>query len=242
MTTRKNQNSILVLATLGVYLGLVLVGATPQVLAQAAMTKQFNVKDDLDKKPDPTNKDLDDAIEEYSKRIEDFVKNLKKLHSINEFNVERQSFNSERSTFDPCPETGTLHSFGKTGHIDRWLVPTITEANFISEHFTWLADCLPSDVFPSRTHARSSGIKLKYDRAELLHELSITLSSEERANALQAGLLSSFDEFKVDEDVGYELNKVLLKHTSLTFSGDQVFIITRLPRAGLDSLLAANAK
>jgi hypothetical protein len=55
---RKNHNSVLVLATLGVYLGLVLVGATPQVLAQAAMTRQFDVKDeievkdDLDKKPD----------------------------------------------------------------------------------------------------------------------------------------------------------------------------------------------
>lgn len=40
------------------YLGLVLAGATPQVLAQAAMSRQFDVKDevevkdDLDKKPD----------------------------------------------------------------------------------------------------------------------------------------------------------------------------------------------
>jgi len=58
VTQRRNQNSILVLATLGVYLGLVLAGATPQVLAQAAMTKQFSVKDengqgnDLDKDPE----------------------------------------------------------------------------------------------------------------------------------------------------------------------------------------------
>jgi hypothetical protein len=66
LTTRKNQNSILVLATLGVYLGLVLVGATPQVLAQAAMTRQFNIKDevefaeDLYKKP-PENSDVEDT-------------------------------------------------------------------------------------------------------------------------------------------------------------------------------------
>jgi len=58
VTQRRNQNSILVLATLGVYLGLVLAGATPPVLAQAAMTREFNVKDeievkdDLDTKPD----------------------------------------------------------------------------------------------------------------------------------------------------------------------------------------------
>ena len=60
MTQRKTHNSILVLATLGVYLGLVFVGATPQILAQAAMTRQFNVKDeievkdDLDTKPEST--------------------------------------------------------------------------------------------------------------------------------------------------------------------------------------------
>ncbi len=63
MTTRKGQNSILFLTTLGVYLGLVLVGgASPQVFAHpAATTRNFELsdeiefKDDLDKKPDPTN-------------------------------------------------------------------------------------------------------------------------------------------------------------------------------------------
>ncbi len=52
MKRPKNHNSILVLATLGVYLGLVLVGATPQVLAQAAMTREFNVKDEIEVKDD----------------------------------------------------------------------------------------------------------------------------------------------------------------------------------------------
>lgn len=58
---RKNHNSILFLTALGVYLGLVLVGATPQVLAQAATTKQFAIReetgtrDDLDKKPDDSS-------------------------------------------------------------------------------------------------------------------------------------------------------------------------------------------
>jgi hypothetical protein len=76
LNTRKNQNSILVLATLGVYLGLVLVGATPQVLAQAAMTRQFNVKDevevkdDLDKKPDSSiTEDEADAISRIDKNV-----------------------------------------------------------------------------------------------------------------------------------------------------------------------------
>ena len=58
MSDRRNRNSIVFLTTLGVYLGLVLVGATPQVLAQAALTRDFDIRneivfeDDLDKKPD----------------------------------------------------------------------------------------------------------------------------------------------------------------------------------------------
>jgi len=61
VSTRKGQNSILFITTLGVYLGLVLAGgASPQVFAHpAATTRNFDItdeiefKDDLDKKPDP---------------------------------------------------------------------------------------------------------------------------------------------------------------------------------------------
>lgn len=65
MNAKKNNNSILFLTTLGVYLGLVLVGATP-VLGHAALTRNFElqdeieVRDDLDKKPDEEK-----AIEEF---------------------------------------------------------------------------------------------------------------------------------------------------------------------------------
>jgi len=59
LSNRKSQNSILFLTTLGVYLGLLVVGGTaPQVLAHSATTRNFEisdeteVKDDLDKKPD----------------------------------------------------------------------------------------------------------------------------------------------------------------------------------------------
>jgi hypothetical protein len=58
MSNSKNYNSIVFLTTLSVYLGLVLVGATPPVLAQAALTQRFEIQheieteDDLDKKPD----------------------------------------------------------------------------------------------------------------------------------------------------------------------------------------------
>ena len=62
MSNSKNYNSIVFLTTLSVYLGLVLVGATPSVLAQqAALAQRFEIQneieieDDLDKKPDDEN-------------------------------------------------------------------------------------------------------------------------------------------------------------------------------------------
>ncbi len=58
MTNRTDKNSILFIATLGVYIGLLMAGATPGVIAQqAAMTRNFelseeiDVTDDLEKKP-----------------------------------------------------------------------------------------------------------------------------------------------------------------------------------------------
>jgi hypothetical protein len=63
---KKNQNSILFLTTLGVYIGLLMAGATPGIVAQqsAAMTRNFElseeveVKDDLDLDPDVAGVEL----------------------------------------------------------------------------------------------------------------------------------------------------------------------------------------
>lgn len=85
MTPKRQQNPILVLATLGVYLGLVLAGATPQILAQAATTRQFDVKDeieykeDLDTKPDraESNLESDETDEKVSRSIKIFLAKFK---------------------------------------------------------------------------------------------------------------------------------------------------------------------
>jgi hypothetical protein len=66
LNNRRNQNSILFLTTLGVYLGLLVVGgAAPQVFAHSATTRNFElvdeieVKDDLDKNPRESSNSTD---------------------------------------------------------------------------------------------------------------------------------------------------------------------------------------
>src|SRR4030095_10874027 len=72
MTNRKNYNSILFLT---VYLGLVLVGAAPQVLAHAAANSFFDiqaeweVRADLDNQPDDSCSELKAKIDEQDQQF-----------------------------------------------------------------------------------------------------------------------------------------------------------------------------
>lgn len=121
MNNRKNQNSILVLATLGVYLGLVLAGATPQTLAQAAMTRQFDVKDEveikdeLDKKPDHLLADVAESAsteidQKLARSVGVFLAKFKNIDSIGSLNISsdirvenvnwQQSINPATKTYD----------------------------------------------------------------------------------------------------------------------------------------------
>ncbi len=73
MQNKANHNSILLLTTLGVYIGLLLVGAPTGVLAQpAAMTRNFEIseeivmRDELDNDPElSAEEDLDVAVEDH---------------------------------------------------------------------------------------------------------------------------------------------------------------------------------
>ena len=111
MNNRKTQNSILVLATLGVYLGLVLVGAAPQVLAQAAMTRQFDVKDeievkdDLDKKPDDERTPAAVSVQNYLEDVEYFLANLGRLKVKGKFDPKKDTFDVAQTTLLPCVDS-----------------------------------------------------------------------------------------------------------------------------------------
>ncbi len=139
MTTRKPQNSILVLATLGVYLGLVLAGATPQVLAQAAMARQFDVKDEievsenLDKKPDssaaePSSSPSAETDGHITRSVERFLANFKTVDSLTSLcempapAIGREAFRSSsakndlsanRSTHSPLAYIVVLTNFAR---------------------------------------------------------------------------------------------------------------------------------
>src|SRR5258705_5410586 len=115
MNTRKNQNSILFLTTLGVYLGLVLVGATPKVVAQrAAMARSFDVTDEVEFKDEllknPEGCDNleavadgklhplwfhDDALSQYADILGDLARLLKRSGEVNFEYASASDFSNE---------------------------------------------------------------------------------------------------------------------------------------------------
>nr|MCU0240754.1 hypothetical protein [Pyrinomonadaceae bacterium] len=87
MSKTKSYNQIIFITTLSVYLGLVLVGASPQVLAQAAITNKFELKDQIEQKDD-LDKKPDDEINEFleidlDKAISQFIEDVRKVKDKN---------------------------------------------------------------------------------------------------------------------------------------------------------------
>ena len=245
MTTKKPQNSILVLARLGVYLGLVLVGATPQVLAQAAMTKQFNVKDeievkdDLDKKPDGCEKlaaktkekqqrfPVDqNALFAYSTAFTALSNSLTQLKatpfSIRGFAVGEIGLPTSVSFLDDSPKPALI-----SGKARRKLDDNILE----------LARLFPSASINGRD---------RFDFALSIDEIgfvsTVRILRQDNIEAHQAFI--AYDSLadlwrcrpKSNDDALVSTN------TQITWENNQVIVITRLPRAGLDSLIANSAK
>lgn len=246
MSTIKGNNSILFLTTLGVYLGLVLVGATP-VLGHAAMTRNFEimdeieVKDDLDTKPNDERSSVTDSIQIYLQDVEYFLDNLRKLNRTGKFDLRKDTFEIEQSTLLPCVANNKVGSYtaNKFSLRNEFLRPSLERfSKQLTDGYS-LADCLPSERFNGQEPTESR-FNLKLDRSEFTVEVTVVKSSPQTATQY----LNSINEthralFSRETDA---IRKTIADNTSFKSRKSQIFVVTRLPRAGLDSLLAKDAK
>lgn len=246
MSNSKNYNSIFFLTTLSVYLGLVLVGATPSVLAQqAALTQKFEIQnereieDDLDKNPDDDESiNFEQSLESYFKNIADFVEDLKKLHQIEKFDLDYDEFEINEFGFIPCNVDGDpIRRSEVSENVNNyWLLPAIIDAKHNFSGRNYLADCLKNEKFFKKETSRGSNLKISYDTSELKVEVSIIKSSNQRADYLAEKFNQASKIYKVGE--GEIIVKKIYANTSYKSENNQVFIVTNLPRASIDELLA----
>lgn len=243
MSKRKNQNSILVLATLGVYLGLVLVGATPQVLAQAAMARQFNVKDeievkdDLDKKPGEDSDPFAATLQIYVRDLENYLNDVsaadRKLKSI-------YSSQAEYVIFSPCRKIGNINRPVETEITGYGSLPILLNPIYADLDWgTWRLGCTPFNARDK--HSGFADVELEAYNGQLSYELGVSPSlSSGAASDLCDRFIQAYE--RIDPELFSAQQKVLWDRTKIVVKDNAVFLVTCLPRGSLDALLASNAK
>lgn len=194
--TKKAHNSLLLLTTLSVYLGLLVVGgAAPQVFAHSATTRVFEIteeiefKDDLDLDPDKSASEVTDTDE------------IKCLGRKTSSDLDHRVFQ-----YVQLPYIASIQPDSFTGR------SIISDLGF---DLRINRDIFSADLIPHKSSA---------DRASLfLNELSgLSESHYSRTNT--------------------DLRKSEAGLTSFLHSNDKLLVVTSLPRAALDELLAVSAK
>lgn len=238
MSNRKNYNSLVFLTTLSVYLGLVLVGgSTPSVLAQAATTRDFNIKneivveDDLDKKPD------DDLFIESVVNLVEELDSLSKNKTF-DWNT-KNSFQIEGFGF--C-ESDNSPSFLGSGSINRKVDKVLEKSaiNIARKLYNRKANLGFGDIY-----SQDSDYDFIFDKGNFEIKIKIgssnpIASEREKDVSLFYNQLHDYLDRKISEQNAARPNLVA-KNTQITFENNQVFIVTRLPRASIDALLSENS-
>ncbi|MBV9242821.1 MAG: hypothetical protein JO314_12520 [Acidobacteria bacterium] len=237
MIRSRNQNSILAVATLGVYLGLILAGATPSVLAQAATAKQFSVKDEVAKRDDLDNKpegcdllaakvkekrsqfvfDENDLLG-YATGLQQTLQSYLKLHgSFSDLNWDLAT-----------AQLSTVEATEKPVLIDAKYRPHRQDKD---SPVIGLSGSLPGTAFEFYT------ISNGYD---VITTATTSRQNDREAQQLAIAYDAVLDLYRCSPRNPAE--ELILDYTEIAWADNQVFIITRLPRGSLDALLASNAK
>lgn len=224
MSNKNKHNSIVFLTTLSVYLGLVLVGATPQSLAQSSDNKVlncFNIE---------RNKVvLGDLKLTYS--FVNLAKDIRKLAGIEKFNSS-SDIGSYTKYYNFCNSVS-----GSSVEGNQWLGLAFDEAiNVLNNQLL----CELSDFSRDDSLFRYRYL-VKYDlnSSDFVITISLQKSSEAKAQQLAENLNNQFT-LNSCESTEASIRQIYEK-TNATAIKKETLIVTHLPRGSLDELLK-NAK
>lgn len=221
MNKKTNYNSIVFLTTLSVYLSLVLVGGSAPALAHSALTRDFDIKNEIEFKDDLDNKPDDEkALEEYALAVEDLFLIARDFSDKNAGSLKDYNYG-----FD-CYFYYTIHAVGCRGGND----------------LDWHGFTSPLEKV-HKVFLRESGKGKELDTVNLITtdkefflKTVLYQSSNEQAeqyyNFYDAGLS------RVKLQQLYNSQAIIYQNTTLSFENNQVFIVTRLARASIDELFA----
>ena len=209
MSNRKTYNSIVFLT---VYLGLALVGASPQVLAQnAKQTVESNKINIL----------VPGEGYVFTFDLNPFIE-LNKLVSAETL---------------PIKLSGKLIPAHQK--FTDWEIITVTGNQKITdflrkEFFTAAVLNPPTLPLPAKELFQS----VEIDKDNIILTRNTTFKDSEKASAFGESFRRIIEYVKTPTSEKAVAGNLYLKNTQVRFVNNQVFIVTRLPRASIDSLLA----
>lgn len=247
MDKPKNQNSVFVLATLGVYLGLLMAGAVPQVMASAALTRQFDVRDEIessdefDNKPDDKRTPVSTSVQIYLEDVEQFLTSLSRLAARGSFDPKKDTFNLLQSTVLPCVDANragrfTPIRFESTSNAVRSPLTTFSREMVYGYS---LGDCLVNNAFPD-VEAVDSRFDLNLDKQGLTARVEVKKSSELEARKLLESLEAALKIYAAAQST--RLRQSVIEHTRFDVRSSLVIVRLHLARSDLDSLLVSVAR
>jgi hypothetical protein len=237
MSKTKSYNQIIFLTTLSVYLGLVLVGASPQVLAQAALTSKFDIKDQIEKKDDLDKKPNENDL--FATEINKLVTELNSLSEKKVFDWElKNHYEIEGLGF--C-ESDNSPSFLASSSFKLGPEGSQTEISLAIDN---IAVEIAQNILKRKRklgfkehYSQSIDYNLAFEGKTLEIKLGIENKTETVANLISKEFTTYLHQLTSSKRLPKE--KLIAENTTVTAENNQVFIVTRLPRAAIDSLINA---
>ena len=225
MSSRKSQNSILFLATLGVYLGLVLTGATP-VLGHAATSRQFDIRDEIEFADEFDNKPDDEkTLEVYASALESIFRVSSEIANTNPNYSGGRPYSFEGVVF-ATPRNELQLTFKGNSVVSRRYTPQFEELYSTLAHGTGL-------------DKRQVRVAFNVTGQEFEFSVGFTPEAGVSPAAAATSLSSIIPTLRARTTAARAL---IYENTRISARDSQVFIVTRLPRAGLEQLLSNGAK
>ena len=239
---------MITLATIGVYIGLLMAGATPCALGQqpSATTRPFSVKDDLerkeklDKKPEDERSPVTASIQIYLEDVEYFLASLGRLTTKGKFDEQKDTFSVAQSTLLPCVDSNLAGRYTPI-RFDTTSEPSRAALDYLSRGMVYgysLGDCVLSGG--SAVESAASKFNFSLDKTNFSISVAVRKQSPQRDVELSRALESTILLYSSGQDVS--VRDRIINATSFRVENDQVFVITRLPRAGLLAPFAIDAR
>ena len=245
---RKIHNQTLFVAALSVYLGLLIVGAPPQVLAQAVLTTKLEeAKPERLQTKEPDEDDFCAGLHENAQT--QLKKDSLKLETISEFVNLIQALSLEANNKLPFKDFSLDYHYFRERQSTA-ITPTqsyLSDGRNISEVVKPFRLAVQekgtkfSEFFPLRCCDRTDFyLTAQFNDTEVNVKVKFSIGYEELSQSFARSYQSGIEFLRCQKRSLPEV--VIYQNTAAALENDQVFIVTRLPRAGLDALLKANEK